>query len=391
MRLETERIVQSRTRSTRIAFATIGDAKQVRFWSGTPFHMSKSLAREGNDVVHIGPLNASSLPFYRAYSKVCRTFRRPGISPFHAGPVVAQYAADASRKIRALSPDVVFAPAGSTFAWAVPDGVPLVYASDATFRLVDDYHPNYRNMNGAAREMADRLERDTIARADLLLYPSEWAAESAVRHYGADPRKVQVIPWGANFEQPPDRASVFGPRKPGPCRLLFIGANWEEKGADIAVGALDELSARGIDAELVICGCTPPRPVARDGLTIIPFLDKNDRDQRNRLGQLYRDADFFLLPTRADCYGIVFCEAAAHGVPSIAPATGGIAGAIRDGETGFLLPPDATQADYAAVIAAAFANPDRSTRQRQACRDAYESRLNWEAWGRRVSDLIQTL
>jgi glycosyltransferase involved in cell wall biosynthesis len=383
--------LSGREATRRIAFATVGDASEVRFWSGTPFHMSKSLASEGNDIVHVGPLSAPILPFYKAYSRLRRAFRRKGLSPFHAGAVVAQFAADAARKIHAASPDIVFAPAGSTFAWGIPDGVPLVYASDATFRLVENYHPNYRNLSRAAREVAERLERDTITRANLVLYPSEWAAESAVRDYGADPAKVHVIPWGANLEDAPDRASVLGDRKPGPCRLLFIGANWEEKGADIAVGTLNELKASGVDAELVICGCTPSKPCADDGLTIIPFLDKNDREQRERLDRLYRDADFFLLPTRADCYGIVFCEAAAYGVPSIASATGGVAGAIRDGETGFLLPPCATKADYATVIAEVFANPDRLARLKQSCRDAFEARLNWQAWGRRVSDLMQTL
>lgn len=128
-----------------------------------------------------------------------------------------------------------------------------------------------------------------------------------------------------------------------------------------------------------------------EGLTIVPFLDKNDRAQRERLSQLYRDADLFLLPTRADCYGIVFCEAAAHGIPSIAPATGGVPGAVCDGETGVLVPPNATTADYATVIADVFGNPERLARLKQSSRDAYEARLNWQAWGRRVSDLMQTL
>lgn len=380
-----------RQAARRIAFITIGDASKVRFWSGTPFHMSKSLANEGHEVFRIGPLNAPILPLYKTYSRLCRAFRMRGLSPFHAGPVVAQYAADAARKIHAVSPDVVFAPAGSSFAWSVPDSVPLIYASDATFRLVENYHPHYRNLSHAAREVAERLERDTIARADLVLYPSEWAAESAVRDYGADRARVHVIPWGANLEEAPNRAAVLGCRKPGPCRLLFIGANWEEKGADIAIETLAELRRRGVEAQLVICGCTPPKPVSQDGLTIVPYLDKNDREQRNRLDQLYRDADFFLLPTRADCYGIVFCEAAAHGVPSIAPATGGVPSAICDGETGILLPPDATKEDYATVISVTFANADRLARLRQSSRDAFEARLNWQAWSRRVSDLMQTL
>jgi glycosyltransferase involved in cell wall biosynthesis len=378
-------------RARRIAFATIGDARDVRFWSGTPFHMSKSLANEGNEVVHIGPLRAPVLPLYKAYSRLCRTFRLRGQPPLYAGPVVAQYAADAARKIRATSPDIVFAPAGSIFAWNVPDGVPLVYVSDATFRLADNYHPNCRNLSRAARETMERLERNTIARADLVLYPSEWAAESAIRDYGADPARVHVIPWGANLEDPPDRDAVLGCRKPGPCRLLFIGVNWKEKGADMAIETLAELKERGVKAELVICGCTPPKPVIQEGLTIIPYLDKNNGEQRNRLFQLYAEADFFLLPTRSDCYGIVFCEAAARGVPSIAPATGGVPHAIHDGETGILMPLNATKTDYAAVIAEIFANPDRLARLKQSSRDAFEARLNWQAWGRRVSSLIQTL
>jgi glycosyltransferase involved in cell wall biosynthesis len=377
--------------SRRIAFATIGDSTDVRFWSGTPFHMSKSLAREGNEVIHIGPLRAPILPLYKAYSRLCRTIRMQGPRPFHAGPVVAQYAADAVRKIRAVSPDIVFAPAGSTFAWSVPDGVPLAYASDATFRLADNYHPNCRNLSRAARDFMERLERDAIARADLLIYPSTWAAESAIRDYGADPARVHVIPWGANLDDPPDRGSVLGNRKPGPCRLLLVGVNWKEKGADIAIGTLAELKDMGIAAELVICGCTPPKPVTQDGLTIIPYLDKNNREQRNQLFELYRDADFFLFPTRSDCFGIVLCEAAAHGVPSIAPSTGGVPSAISDGETGILVPLNATKVEYATVIADIFANPDRLARLRQSCRDAFESRLNWHAWGERVSNLIKNL
>jgi len=173
--------------------------------------------------------------------------------------------------------------------------------------------------------------------------------------------------------------------------MLLIGVNWKEKGADMAIETLAELNNRGIKAELGVCGCVPPAPITQDGLTIIPYLDKNDPAQRNRLDQLFRDADFFLLPTRADCFPIVLCEAAAYGVPSIARATGGVPYAVREGETGVLVPPNATKADYAAIIAEIFANPDRLARLRQSSRNAYDTQLNWQAWGRRVSDLIRTL
>jgi glycosyltransferase involved in cell wall biosynthesis len=375
----------------RIAFVTIGDSRKVGFWSGTPFHMAKSLAATGHEVVHVGPLKAPILPLYKAYSRVRRVFRGQRVSPFHAGPVVAQFAADAVKSVAAISPDIVFAPAGSSFASAIPLGTPLVYASDATFRLVENYHPNYRSMSPTARATAEQLERKTIARANLLLYPSEWAAESAIRDYGADPARVHVISWGANLANPPSRASALGSRKGGPYRLLFIGADWREKGADMAVATLAELTNRGVDAELVICGCTPPAPIVRKGLQIIPYLDKNDPEQLNRIDQLYRDADIFLLPTQADCYGIVFCEAAAYGVPSVAPRTGGVPGAVSAGETGLLLPPTASSTDYATAISKIFADPDRLERLKQASRNAYEERLNWGSWSKRVSELIQKL
>ena len=375
----------------RIAFVTIGDARKVGFWSGTPFHMAKSLAATGHDVVHAGPLNAPILPLYKAYSRLRRVFRGQRVSPFHASSVVAQFAADAVKRVAAISPDVVFAPAGSSFASAIPASTPLVYASDATFRLVENYHPNYRGMSPGARAMAELLERKTIARANLLLYPSEWAAESAIRDYGADPARVHVISWGANLTNPPPRASALSSRKEGPCRILFIGANWQEKGADLAVATLTELTSRGVDAELIICGCAPPVPIVCKGLQIIPYLDKSDPEQRDRIGQLYRDADIFLLPTQADCYGIVFCEAAAYGVPSVAPRTGGVAGAVSTGETGLLLPPTATSDDYATAIAEICADPVRLARLKQASRNAFEERLNWGIWSKRVSELIQNL
>ncbi len=150
----------SKAAAKRIAFVTIGDPSKVRFWSGTPFHMAKSLAREGNDIVHVGPLNAPILPVYKAYSRLCRTlhWRRP--SPFHAGPVAAPYAADAARKIRAVAPDVRFRTRRFALCLGVPADIPLVYASDATFRLVENYHPNYRRMSPSARDTAERLERD---------------------------------------------------------------------------------------------------------------------------------------------------------------------------------------------------------------------------------------
>ncbi len=69
--------------------------------------------------------------------------------------------------------------------------------------------------------------------------------------YGADPAKVHIIPWGVPIlKKRRIAAPCFKERKPGPCRLLFVGVSWEEKGADDAVGTLNEPAGPRIVHEL---------------------------------------------------------------------------------------------------------------------------------------------
>jgi len=42
----------------------------------------------------------------------------------------------------------------------------------------------------------DEQERAALQAAAAAIYPSHWARKSAVTHYGADPAKVHVVPFG---------------------------------------------------------------------------------------------------------------------------------------------------------------------------------------------------
>jgi len=366
----------------RIGFVTAGDPRDPRVWSGTPYHMASALAANGAEIIPIGPLKAVFLKPFKVYAKLRQLAGLGRPSPFHAMPVARQYAADMARKVESVAPDIVFAPAGAAYAYNVPADIPLAYASDATSQRVVGYHPHYRNLPLRAQRTIHALEQRTIDRADLLLYPSDWAARSAISDFGADPAKVAMLPWGANMTDPPTRAVALSERRPGPCRLLFAGVSWHAKGADIAIEALRLLRQKGGDCELVIVGTTPPEPIDEPGLTVVPFLDKRHPEGRAALDRLYREADIFMLPTRGDCYGIAFCEAAAYGVPSIAPATGGVPGAVADGETGLLVPEEARGQAYADAISALFNDRARFEEMRISARDAFEARLNWDAWAK---------
>jgi glycosyltransferase involved in cell wall biosynthesis len=99
-------------------------------------------------------------------------------------------------------------------------------------------------------------------------------------------------------------------------------------------------------------------------------------------------ADFLILPTRNEAFGIVFCEAAAFGLPVITTHTGGVPEVVRDGENGYVLPVEARGESYAQMIADIYQNEQRYLHLVQSSRGAFEERLNWDVWGCRVHDIL---
>jgi len=64
---------------------------------------------------------------------------------------------------------------------------------------------------------------------------------------------------------------------------------------------------------------------------------------------VYAAADVFALPSHMEGFGLVYIEAAFHGVPSIGTRVGGVPDVILDGETGLLVPPGDPDALAAAI------------------------------------------
>ena len=235
------------------------------------------------------------------------------------------------------------------------------------------------------------MERAAIQKACLLVYPSEWVAESAARDYGADRSKISVIPFGANLEQIPPRENILRKEKSEQCRLLFVGVDWVRKGGDIAFETLIKLREMGVPAELTVCGCVPPKQSMRTAMTVIPFIDKHDETQSRRLAELYFKSDFLLLPTRAECFGIVFCEANAFGLPAITTDTGGVSGAVHNGENGFALPVSAGASEYARLISELWRDRAAYSSLARSSRTAFEQRLNWDAWGTQMAKSLAAI
>jgi glycosyltransferase involved in cell wall biosynthesis len=302
-----------------------------------------------------------------------------------------RYAKIAAQQLAGQKFDVIVAPMGWAEIAFLKTDIPTIFVGDSTLGLLFNFYPACSNLiNLSFREM-QIIEKLVMSMAAGLIYSSSWAAQSAIDDYHTDSAKVHVVPMGANFDNPPAKEVILQKRKSSVCKLLFVGVDWQRKGGEIAFETLLALEKMGIMAELIICGCTPPKESTHERMQVIPFLDKHDPEQYNRLVQLYLEADFLLLPTRYDCTPIVFCEANAYGLPVITTQTGGVSEMIRDGENGFVLPLAARGDEYAKVIASAYQDDEGYTRLVYTSRAAYEERLNWDAWGKTMNTILSEI
>jgi glycosyltransferase involved in cell wall biosynthesis len=292
-----------------------------------------------------------------------------------------------AQRVARSEADWLFAPFASAELAYLETDKPVFYFSDTTFRAISGYYPDFTGLSARSIREGNALEQRAIDRATVACFASDWAARSAIDDYGAPHEKVHVVPLPANLVAPPARDSLRFDRSQGPVRLLFIGVDWVRKGGPIAVDTLRALRGLGIDAELTVVGCTPPSELRDPALTVVGYLSKRDPAGARRLDQLFRDADFLVLPTRAECYGIVFGEAAAYALPSIATDTGGVRTAMAHGGAGLLLPYDVGGGEYASRIAEVIEDGDAYRALRVSARAAFDDELNWETWGRRVNAL----
>jgi glycosyltransferase involved in cell wall biosynthesis len=371
-----------------IAFLTAHNPRDRRSWSGIHYYMAKALSQYCEKVTLLGPVNPYQIFLGKVFNKVTLSlFNIEYVYKFHVS-LAKKYARIFQKKLSAGQFDLIFAPAATAeiaFLEAVP---PIVYAQDGTVALADGY---YFGFSPRIRREANLLESLAISKSRLAVYSSQWAARSAIHDYHADPGKVHVIPFGANLDETPSQEAILAKKRSNRCRLLFLGVQWDRKGGDIAFETLAKLEELKFPAQLTVCGCVPPKKFAHQNLTVIPFLNKDIPAHRAKLHDLLLSSDFLLLPTRLDCTPIAFCEASAYGLPVITADTGGVPEMVKSGENGYVLPRGAVAADYARVLYEIFGDERRYYELVRRSRVAYEERLNWDVWGRKIRQLFDEI
>ena len=234
------------------------------------------------------------------------------------------------------------------------------------------------------------LEKHALEMSAAIMYPSVWAAESAVNDYHISNDKVFIAPFGANIDKIPDKNIIYKKLDNKQLTLLFLAVDWERKGGNIAFEVLKYLHySHGIQAKLIVCGCVPPRHITHPFMEVIPFLDKNKKDDYERFVNIMSTSHFLLVPTRADCSLLVGSEANAYGMPAITTETGGVPEIIKDGINGYCLPYSADGNTYAALIAELFINEEKYSELILSSRERFEEHLTWQKWSERFTEIYR--
>src|SRR5215212_1680158 len=232
-------------------------------------------------------------------------------------------------------------------------GIPFVITFHALGRVRRQYQQQDDGFPDARFAIEDRI----VAEADRIIAEAPQDSEDLIRLYHADPSRITIVPCGfdpAEFwpiSKTLARVSLGLPPDDGV--VLHVGRMVPRKGIDTVIQAFARLVQHHREpARLLIVGgeSDDPDPLRTPELgrlqrlaaelrvaDRVTFVGRRGRDQ---LRYYYSAADVFVTTPWYEPFGITPLEAMACGTPVVAANVGGIKYTVRDGETGYLVPPN---------------------------------------------------
>lgn len=368
-----------------IAFVSPENVCERKTWSGIPYYMIKAIQESWGDVgVFYWEKNKLQDLIILLIKIASKIFFRKNFDPMKSIFYSKMIGQQLSKKLGRKKYDIIVCNGGFPIAYLETD-TPIIICTDSAFGLLVNYYPN-RNYSKKLIQSGRIIEQRGYNKASLIVLASSWAADYARKNYSCG-NKIEVIPFGANIESAPDMSVIdYRLQNKDVCNLLFLGVDWKRKGGDIVIKTLNILKKRGMNVHLTICGCNPK--ISNDDITIVPFVDKNSKEGLEQFKELLTKSHFMFVPSRAECYGVVFAEASAYGMPVISTNTGGVSAVVENTRNGYLLPLSATDYNYANIIQSIYLNESKYRDLCLSARKKYEETLNWKSFIKSLMELF---
>jgi glycosyltransferase involved in cell wall biosynthesis len=259
---------------------------------------------------------------------------------------------------------------------------PLVLTAHGTYGVI--WH----------ERLLDRLAYRRVLTSARLVTPVSTGTANLMRQYfGASLKHTPLHPIlnGNDFYRRVPRSQAWDHPFPDTPTLLSVGDIKARKGQLISLAAFARLKERFPEARYQIVGRNKPNAYFQDlqrlvrerQLTGVEFLGAVPDEI---LRQCYQQASLFVLTPQQvglhfEGFGLVYLEAGAYGLPVVATRSGGVADAVKHGETGLLVDDPQDVDGIAEALARLLADPSLARRMGRANREWAET-LTWERCAR---------
>lgn len=386
----------------KIAFLNYFDLKNPENWPKpefgfilTNYHKAKSLESFA-DVEYICDL---SYPLSRCRSHLVFTKRtiysslRKGYIHWATPHLSQVLAAQIKPRIAAAKVDLVISSDTTLIAQLNISQPILLWATNLFSPLINRY-PDYSNLPWENVKNLRWFDVQSIRRCQNFIFPSQWAANNIIREFGVHPSRVNIVPYGANNTvrlSSKEIEQTITNRPKGQLNLLFIGVDWERKGGEIVLEIVRQLQAKGIPTSLTLIGAKiPNNETPSPNVNSLGFIDQFTPQGKAHLEKCFKESHILLLPSEAETYGNVLCEANSFGVPVIASHIDGIPTIVRPSCNGYTFPRQVFVAESFRVLKYLFENPAEYYQLAKSSYLEYQARLNWSVVGDQLKSICQS-
>lgn len=231
-------------------------------------------------------------------------------------------------------------------------GIPFV----VTFHALGRVRRLYQGQADGFPDARFAIEDQVVQAADGIIAECPQDRDDLMQLYQADPTKIRIIPCGVDTAElwpiPQAQARATLGLAATDRIVLQLGRMVPRKGVDTAIRGIAHLKHQGLRARLLVVGgeAADPDPDLTPEIGRLQAIAEHCQvaDQVSFVGQrdrevlkyYYSAADVFVTTPWYEPFGITPLEAMVCGTPVIGSNVGGIKFTVKDGETGYLIPPN---------------------------------------------------